>query len=432
MKVMKLALLGTAALAAVSVSARADNLSDLKAQIETLNARVATLEATPAVPAGYSMVAFSKGSAIVVPGVYDRFHDNADNGTAHVISVIPSADAPAAASAVITWSGWVRGAITTSRDNTRFVTATGFLGGFTTNATTVVTSNLSQYSTDIRARAEIVVSGKTDTAIGEVGARMALESGAGSAYHDASGTDSPFTANAQNNGAVTTDGFWGWWKMTPALTLGAGVDGSVAKSGQGFDARCTCYYEPTNGGIINNPNGDPAQIRLSYADGPIGFAVALEDSNNGFTNNNSAVGVAAKVAYSGDMWSADLNGGYWGNAIGTAGQQAAWGVSAGVGVNLGSMALLSAAVGTGAGFATGSSYTKASALLRFNMTDVAHLELGIGHSWNQNSVLDATVFGGGIYYDPVKQLTIGAEGAVQTAGVGDGNYFADLVTVFRF
>jgi hypothetical protein len=40
MKVLKLALIGTAALAALSVTARADSLSDLKAQIEALNGRI--------------------------------------------------------------------------------------------------------------------------------------------------------------------------------------------------------------------------------------------------------------------------------------------------------------------------------------------------------------------------------------------------------
>jgi hypothetical protein len=47
MNVLKIALLGTAALAAVSVSARADDLADLKAQIEALNGRISQLESTP-------------------------------------------------------------------------------------------------------------------------------------------------------------------------------------------------------------------------------------------------------------------------------------------------------------------------------------------------------------------------------------------------
>ena len=72
MKVMKLALLGTAALAAVSVSARADDLSALKAQIEALQADVAALQAAPSVPAGYSLMTVSEGDRIVVPGLEVR------------------------------------------------------------------------------------------------------------------------------------------------------------------------------------------------------------------------------------------------------------------------------------------------------------------------------------------------------------------------
>ena len=56
MKTMKVALLATAALAVVSVSARADDVAALKAQLEALNARVAQLEAAPAVPTGYSLL----------------------------------------------------------------------------------------------------------------------------------------------------------------------------------------------------------------------------------------------------------------------------------------------------------------------------------------------------------------------------------------
>jgi hypothetical protein len=69
MKFMKLALLGTAALAAVSVTARADDLADLKAQIEALKADVANLQAAPAVPAGYSLMTVGDAPAIVVPSL---------------------------------------------------------------------------------------------------------------------------------------------------------------------------------------------------------------------------------------------------------------------------------------------------------------------------------------------------------------------------
>jgi hypothetical protein len=402
MKVMKLALLGTAALAAASVSARADNLSDLKAQIEALNARVATLEATPAVPAGYSMVAFSKGQDIVVPGY---FFGNKDVGSAHVISVMPTADAPAATTS-ITWSGYVRVAIATGRNSSN--------------------DTSSQYGTDIHAKAGLKVEGKTDTAVGEVGARVALQATA----------DDGWRSTNTGNGYVKTDGYWGWWKMTPNLTLGGGVDGSLAKNSKSFDATCTCYYaDAYEGGISNNPFGDPAQIRLSYADGPLGFAIAVEDSNNNY--NESAFGVAAKATWSGDMFSADLSGGYWGNAMGgTPTYDAAWVIDAGIGANLGSMFSMNMAVGVGSGTRTGDDYTKASGMLKFQMSEAAHAEFGLGHVWYTSSGNtmggDFTEIDAGLYYDPVKQLTMGIEGTYASGGIYDGSYIADLVTIFRF
>ena len=66
MKTMKVALLASAALAVVSVSARADDVAAMKAQLESLNARVAQLEAAPAVPIGYSLLTVSEGTATVV------------------------------------------------------------------------------------------------------------------------------------------------------------------------------------------------------------------------------------------------------------------------------------------------------------------------------------------------------------------------------
>jgi hypothetical protein len=106
MKVMKLALLGTAALAAVSVSARADDLADLKAQIEALNSRISQLEAAPAVPAGYQLLTVSEAPAIVVPSL-DVHKDFGPTATS--IGILPTADVPA--STTIQWSGYARAAI---------------------------------------------------------------------------------------------------------------------------------------------------------------------------------------------------------------------------------------------------------------------------------------------------------------------------------
>ena len=69
MKTMKVALLASAALAAVSVSARADDTAAIKAQLEALTARIAQLEAAPAVPIGYSLLTISEGTTTEIPGL---------------------------------------------------------------------------------------------------------------------------------------------------------------------------------------------------------------------------------------------------------------------------------------------------------------------------------------------------------------------------
>jgi hypothetical protein len=178
MNIMKIALLGTAALAAVSVSARADDLSDLKAQIEALNGRISQLEATPSVPAGYQLLSISEANAIIVPGVeFDKsFGDKATN-----IGILPTADVPASTN--IQWSGFVRAALVYK--------STDYDTSGTTALPTPDTSSL-----DVMSRAGIKVVGTTDTAVGEVGVSIVMIGNSG-------------TAGGLNRGnpTVTTDGY---------------------------------------------------------------------------------------------------------------------------------------------------------------------------------------------------------------------------------
>ncbi len=405
MKVLNLALLGTAALAAVSVSARAENLDALKAQIETLNSRVATLEAAPSVPAGYSMVSFTK------------------EGDEHIITIMPTADAPAAAPETkITWTANVRAGIMAQ-----------YAGGG------------GAYQTDIWTEARMKVVGKTDTAVGEVGVSigMVAKDSTGGAYNS-------------GNPGITTDGFYGWWKLTPNFTLSGGIQnpiqkGTLAKNGYTFDAICTCLQNDTWGAISNAPGqkgnalsgssaNNPAQITLSYADGPLGLAVQVEDSNN--SGNTSAFGASAKATYKADMFGFDLSGGYWGNAM-PAGE-ASWAINGGMGVNLAPVKL-GVTVGTGhmGAFATGTAptvghdYTAASGYAIVALGDSASFEVGVVHDFGTAALTSdkyagATLYNAGVYYTPVKQLVVGVEGQYQTGGSGDQGYLADLVTVFKF
>jgi hypothetical protein len=399
MNAVKIALLGTAALAAVSVSAQANDLSDLKAQIEGLNARISQLESTPSVPAGYQLLSVSSADAIIVPGL-DTVKDKNYGKKAHNIGVMPTADVPASTN--IQWSGFVRADIASASGKSR-IDDVVIIGGAGAGLGGIQASTNGR-AIDVESRAGIKVVGTTDTAVGEVGVRIAL-------LATLEGFD-----NRTHDSSVATDGYWGWWKITPELTLGGGVDGSLGNSSNAFDNRCSCARIGTGGAF---GHGDPTQIRLSYASGPISFAVALEDEANrtvvvGPTtiSKKGAFGVAGEMKYSGDTIGFDLNAAYW-DSVQTAANNSdsAWTVNAGANMALGDIAKLGVAVGVGEDKHLAGNfdrYAKASVFLGFTLSDALSAELGGAYTdYNGNS--SSYTVGGGLYYTPVSQLTLGLE-----------------------
>jgi len=360
MKVMKIALLGTAALVAASISARADALDSLKATMNDMS-----------------------------------------------IGAVADAPAAAAPATVVTWGGYVRAGVTSAY-----------------NSTPLVAPNTSQYFTDVRTYGEIKVTGKTQTAVGEVGADFQIQS---------AGVQNQIVGNG-TIGAVTTDGIHGWWKMTPNLTLGGGTEGTLAKSNYSWDAVATNWWSAwTGGGVFGGiPSGDPAAIQLAYADGPLSFAAQVEDANN--ANNVSAFGGTARVGYKMDAIGIDLEGGYWGNANAAA----AWSFGGGAGYSAGPISF-GVAIADAQVYGTGAAYIPGSAFAKFSMSDVARIELGATHDFSTGQGTSGmTTIGAGVYYTPAKQLAFGIEGGTQTgaalatAGNGNGSYSVSLVSQFMF
>ncbi len=414
MKTMKVALLATAALAAVSVGARADDAAAIKAQLEALNARIAQLEAGPAMPVGYSLLTITEAKPMKVPGLDDNDNDtNLYGDTATVISILPTADAPA--STTIEWSGYVRAALT--YDDTQAADA--------------------NYSVDTRGQLKVV--GKTDTAVGEVGVRVQLRANA-EGYGDAD-----FISNEH----------WGWWAMTPELTLGAGYTGSLGNIGYGYDGACNCY-QTDNADVALNP-GDVTQMRLSWASGPMSFAVAIEDANghdavlagvlrtaaNNFGGDSSSLGAAAEMKYSGDMFNAEISG-VWHDGgddllAPAAVTDDSYQAGVGAGFSLGDMASISLGGAMGH-HVNGQDFWGFSALASADLSDAVHAEIAYGmkdydNGTNAGWVSSADNYGvlAGIYYDPVDQLTIGIEGEyINPDGPNNNRTTLDLVTVFRF
>jgi hypothetical protein len=406
MKTMKVALLATAALAAVSVSARADDTAAIKAQLEALTARIAQLEAAPAVPVGYSLLTVSEGTATAVPGLEVLNKDRAGAGDkATIIGILPTADAPA--STTIEWSGYVRAAIV--------YTDTG--------------DNNSEDSDDIDvyARGQLKVVGKTDTAVGEVGVQVrmradfdGLSSTSGAINYDANGHD------------VYMKEAWGWWAMTPELTLGGGYTGSLGNIGYGYDGACNCYY--TDSADVAFDPGDTSQLRLSYASGPISAAIALEDaSGNGpYWGSYDSLGVAAEIKYSGDSFNGEISGVWKDEGDFASFNDASYRIGAGVGFSLGDMASISAGAQLG-NDEDDNSFWGASILASMNLSDTSHIEVAYGHKSYDEADYDVDSFLAGVYYDPVDQLTIGVEAEYIDDGSNDDTTMTvDLVTVFRF
>ena len=482
MKNVKMALLAGAAIAASAAAAHADELQDLKAQVEALNARVAAMETAPSVPAGYQLLAISEGEALQVPGMMGSDRDRVTNDRATIISVMPTADAPAGTT--ISWSGYVRAAIVytgndISGDGHRYYKDSAGKWVKGTATTDKIKEGKDTDDWDVKSRGQLRVVATTDTAVGEVGVELKLRA--------------DFNGNGESDVYMKTA--WGYWAMTPELTFGGGYTGSLGNIGYGYDGACTCYYTD-NADVDFNP-GDTTQLRLSYGSGPFSMAIALEDAganSNGNDNFNprwNSLGAAGEIKYSGDAFSGEISGVYRGTGEGynpATGEDipyvddnidGLWQIGAGVGFNMGDIASISLAAAMGAGpyitvndngditndLPIYNEWWGVSGLISANLSDVVHAEAAAGYknrngddyktnNWNYSGFeYETYAFLGGVYYTPVDQLTIGVEGEWFTQSwefdrtgvtgsnnankrdqldIDRDNWTIDLVSVWRF
>jgi hypothetical protein len=435
MKSIKMALLGGAALAVTAAGAQADDLEALKAQIETLNARVAAMEAAPTVPAGYQLVTIGENKRQQIPGLEMTSRERAlYSEKVNTISVLPTADAPAGAT--ITWSGFVRAGLV-------YTTGDASLDySFRTSQDASWEDDGSQDfdgdDLDVYATGQLTVTATTDTAVGEVGVKIVME-----ANYDG--------IESESSEDIEFDTAWGYWSMTPELTFGGGYTGSLGNIGYGMDGACTCHYYST---VAFNP-GDTSQMRLTYGSGPFSMAIALEDASlQGNASNEETLasysddqlGVAGEIKYSGDMFSGEISGVWRGLNDDDEGTNDFfeevvgddwWQVGAGVAFGLGDVASISLAAAMGEGpvvastanglpgediltFPWQNDWWGVSGIITGHLTDEFHAEVGAGYisrdftevqdNWDEYSAeTDRWVVAGGLYYTPVDQLTIGVE-----------------------
>jgi hypothetical protein len=400
MKVTKWALLAGAAIAVTATAARADDLSALKAEIEALQSRVSQLEAQPqaSMPSGYSLMAFRDGQGTYEGVLPERNSDRVREESGFTLSVLPTADvAPAAEVSV---SGEIRTAL--------IYTDNEFDFNDDFNGPGADDFDESSDNLDVKVRGRIFIKGKADTAVGEVGGYFRLQADGGGNFTDYSNTTKMNKA-------------YGWWKFAPAWELMAGYNDNTAALQVGWDWLAATgpvrSFGPSN---INNE-----QMRLTYASGPLSFAISLEDpdydtSFGPFTdavfptyqNDNDIPAVEAYLMYSSDSFTAQIVGLY--QNANESDDDWAIGGGATVGIMEGFQLTGAAVVGEGTGqyannvgpLTNDDDFWAASVGLLANLAEDTRLELGVGYE-DYDVGGTALGFGGGIYWDPVSQVTLG-------------------------
>jgi hypothetical protein len=446
---MKWALLGGAALAVTASGAYADDLAALKAELEALKSRVHELEAKPApaqLPEGYSLLSIRKGSDVKAP-MAERKDDRMEQGDGVTLSVLPAADA--APTTEVTVQGEVRTQL--RYDDFDF--------GPAINAGDVD-------DMDVQARARLNVTGKTETAVGEVGVFIRVQ---GNVFD-----------NGFGNGA-TIDKGWGWWRITPVWTLTAGYLDNTSAVQAGID------WDFNFGGFGGITNTTVEQMRLTYNDrqenGPFSFAIAVEDPSEhpsivttvagttliGNINDRSDFpGIAGYIMYNGDNVMFQVTGhvedddsdDFAAAALDPFVGDTDWFVGAGARIGLGDMLTFTAAGGYGEGYnrnqalavstiapfnsltTSDDEYWGVSAGIIAKFSDDLSAEVGGAYGETDSSIaalLDTEAWGAtaGLYWSPVSQLKLGWQAEYTDVdgfvGVLDSEFFtARFVTWMSF
>ncbi len=261
-KLLRRALLSGAALGAMATGAQADELADLKAQLEALQARVSQIESQPppaALPEGASLVSVRRGqlsSSMIAPlPVWERPREH----QGFTFSIRPTADMPAPETEV-TVSGEVRARAGFISDPDFFL-----FGGYHDGDG----GSEDEDGLSIDARGRLQVEGKTETAVGSVGATIRLESDYDGGYQE------PFEGHETED--VRMDIAWGWWDVTPEFQLGGGYWYNTGTLQAGVDWQHLDLLG-INMGFTNTTN---EQIRLTWksSDGAFTAALGIEDND---------------------------------------------------------------------------------------------------------------------------------------------------------
>jgi hypothetical protein len=265
-KWLRRALLGGVALTvAGTAGARADELSDLKSQLEALQSRVNTLEQQPAqasnLPPGASFITIEHGSRmdfVAQDPARDRVNQNDDAG--FTIAITPSADMPAPVAEIVVY-GYVKGDVIYDLEGNFNKYSFSMPGAdrFNEEDDEFVFLHANQSRFGIKS--------KVDTAVGQIRSRIEMDFFCASESTD-------FGAAFQGLGQTYCPRLrqaYGEWDMTPNWTFLAGqTDQIETLSIIGVTLVDNFGDAGINGGTRF------AQARVTYHDGPLTWAVAME------------------------------------------------------------------------------------------------------------------------------------------------------------
>jgi hypothetical protein len=321
MTILRKALLGGAALAVMTTGAQADELTALKAQLEALQNRVDTMEAAPANLEGKSLLTFERGqggNTWDVVSSLDAASTNKDSG--FTVAVTPTADMPAPV-AEVTVYGYVGAHLHYAFD--------GEHGEGNSFSVSTLANSGGDHISLTAQQSRFGIKSKIDTAVGQIRTQIEID----------------FTPGGNNAGSLPLRlrHAVGHWDMTPNWTFTAGQ--------YWYTAALTPIGVSTvdfNGALLTYSR--TAQVRLSYADGPLSWAVAIE--NPTFDTNTNMPNIASYLQY-------DIAGGHtmivtgeiadWDDA---GNDELGWALQAGANFNLADVATLTAGVGYGEGLLT--------------------------------------------------------------------------------
>jgi hypothetical protein len=268
-------------------------------------------------------------------------------------------------------------------------------------------------------RGRIFIKGKADTAVGEVGGYFRLQA-------DGGGNFSDYSESTKMNKA------YGWWKFAPNWELMAGYNDNTAALQVGWD--WVAASGPTKSFGPSNVNNE--QLRLTYSDGPLSFAIALEDPDNFSTimgptfDKSDLPALEAYLMYSSDSFTAQVVGLVQDDDVG---DDLDWALGGGgtIGIGEGFQITAGAVIGEGttsylnnlAPLTVDDEFWGASVGLLAHLSEDTRIELGVGYE--EDDFLDANALGvgGGVYWDPVSQVTLGAGATYVDTNVDLGDVF---------